>query len=106
VHKQRSDKKFIMTQLIQITDSELSTIVEKAITTAVQKMEENKPVEFRYMNVKETCDYLSITPPTLLSYIKRGLVPAKMINGQYRIKSTEVDSALEVVKHQKYRRIV
>ncbi|MCK5906353.1 MAG: helix-turn-helix domain-containing protein [Flavobacteriales bacterium] len=95
-----------MTQLIQITDSELSTIVEKAITTAVERMEENKPVEFRYMNVRDTCIYLSITTPTLLSYIKRGLIPAKMINGKYRIKSTDIDDAMEVVKHQKYRRQV
>ena len=96
----------MMTQLIQITDSELSTIVEEAIHTAVKKIEDNKPVAFHYMNVRDTCIYLSITTPTLLSYIKRGLIPAKMINGKYKIKSTDIEDAMEVVKHQKYRRPV
>ncbi len=93
-----------MTQLIQISDSELSTIVEDAINKAVKQIEDNKPIPFHYMNVRDTCNHLSITTPTLLSYIKRGLIPAKMINGKYKIKSTDIEDALEVVKHQKYRR--
>jgi|LGVE01.1.fsa_nt_gb excisionase family DNA binding protein len=93
-----------MTQLIQITDVELSTIVEDAIVTAVKKIEDNKPVEFKYLTTTEACTFLSVTNPTLLSYIYKGLVPAQMINGQYRIKSTDINEAMEVVKHQKYRR--
>lgn len=95
-----------MTQLIQITDTELGTIVEEAIHTAVKKIEENKPKEFKYLNVRDTCNFLSITTPTLLKYIKEGLIPAKMINGQYRIKSTDIEEALEIVKNNKYRRPV
>lgn len=87
-----------MSKIIKITDKELKSIIEEAIQTAVKKIEENKPEEFRYMNVKETCNFLSITTPTLLKYIKEGLIPAKMINGQYRIKSTDIEDALETVK--------
>ena len=56
------------------------------------------------LNVKEASKILKVSDQSVLSYIKKGWLPAQFIGRNYLIKRTDLDAALREYKSLKYKR--
>lgn len=81
---------------ILLSDEQLavvSTQLTDLITTEIEKIKTQENVQHRYMNKKQTCNYLQISNNTLDSWIREGL-PFIKINGSNRFDRVAVDKWL------------
>ncbi|MEO1769185.1 hypothetical protein JZO67_001136 [Enterococcus sp. 665A] len=81
---------------ILLSDDQLSVIagqLSDLITTEIDKIKKQENLNHRYMNKKQTCNYLQISNNTLDGWIKDGL-PIIKIHGSNRFDRIAVDQWL------------
>lgn len=83
---------------------EIQELIKDSVKQALKELQDSKPKELRYYTLVETAKKLNVSRQTLLSYIKKGEVPAKKFKGRYRFSSIEIENLLDEYKSLKYRR--
>lgn len=86
-----------MTELsILLTDDQLKDIsnqIHNLLTTEINAIRQQTGLEHRYLNKKQTCQYLSVSNNTLNNWIKNGL-PTITINESKRFDKVAIDTWL------------
>lgn len=98
--------------LAEITPSELQQIIVGAVREAVSNVllsitpQANSPTEEinTYLTRQEVCELLKISPPTLSTYTKDGIIKAKRLGRSIRYQRKDIEEALEDVRNKKYKR--
>ncbi|EGO7731690.1 helix-turn-helix domain-containing protein [Enterococcus faecalis] len=81
---------------ILLSDEQLQLIqkqLNELITNEIEKIKSQTSLPHRYMNKKQTCDYLQISNNTLDLWIRKGL-PKIKINGAIRFDRIAIDNWL------------
>jgi len=81
---------------IMLSDEQLENIrsqLHQVILNEIEKTRNQADKNQRYMNKKQTCNYLQITNNTLDSWIKQGL-PKIVISGSTRFDKLAIDEWL------------
>lgn len=89
----------MMEMKILLSDEQLavvSTQLTDLITTEIEKIKTQENVQHRYMNKKQTCNYLQVSNNTLDSWIKKRL-PFIKINGSNRFDRVAIDQWLTII---------
>lgn len=97
-----------MSKIIITTADELTTLVEKSISTHFNKLagvieRKMNPPKSKF-TVKEASEILNVTELTIHNYIKKGFIKAEKIGRRILIDSEELENSLSEVKSLKYRR--
>ncbi|EMF0555270.1 helix-turn-helix transcriptional regulator [Enterococcus faecium] len=71
----------------------ISTQLSDLITTEIEKIKTQENLQHRYMNKKQTCNYLKVSNNTLDGWIKDGL-PLIQIHGSNRFDRIAIDQWL------------
>ena len=90
-----------MTEMkILISDEQLKEISNQLytlITTEIEKIKKQENIQHRYMNKKQTCNYLQVSNNTLDNWIAQGL-PLLKIGGSTRFDRLAIDRWLENIE--------
>jgi len=89
-----------MIQLIQLSEKDLETIVNKAVDQSFErnKTNFNKPEQDEWLTRKQVADMLSVTFVTLNSWATSGILPKYKIVYAVRYKRSHVEAALIKMK--------
>lgn len=90
-----------MTEMkILISDEQLKEIsnqLHTLITTEIEKIKKQENMQHRYINKKQTCNYLQVPNNTLDNWIAQGLTLLK-IGGSTRFDRLAIDRWLENIE--------
>lgn len=92
-----------MAELDIVTPEELKAALQKElepIRKALQDMQKPKEPS-TYLTVTETADILKVTPFTVRSYTKKGILTRYKIGSRVRYKRSEVLEAIQEIKKPK-----
>lgn len=81
-------------------DNQLKTISDKLvmILTKLETSETTTTGEISYLTRKETAKLLKVSYPTLLSYVKRKIIPSNKIGGKVLFEKCEVLKAVNNIQ--------
>ncbi|ELS0448040.1 helix-turn-helix domain-containing protein [Enterococcus faecalis] len=91
-----------MTEMkILISDEQLKGISDQLhnlISKEIEKIKTQENLQHRYMNKKQTCNYLQVSNNTLDNWIEQGL-PLIKIGGSTRFDRLAIDNWLENIEN-------
>ncbi|EGO8853245.1 helix-turn-helix transcriptional regulator [Enterococcus faecalis] len=86
-----------MTEMeILLSDTQMNVIAKQLsdlITAEIEKIKKQTTQQYRYINKKQTCNYLQVSNNTLDGWIKAGL-PSIQIHGSNRFDRIAIDQWL------------
>lgn len=80
-------------EIVDDVSTNIGVIVRKIVSDL------KPPKETIFINSKEACSILGITPPTLLDWRKRKIIPAYRIANKIRFKKSDVMKSLKKINH-------
>lgn len=93
------DNKIIM---ISVSTEELKSIIEQAVSSAVESITNKTPDPSELMTRKEAANYLGVCLPTLHEYSKKGIIPTYYIGTRVRYKRSELKAAMQKRQNKQY----
>ena len=92
--------------LEQVSKSELKDLIVQAVSEQFSKSHQASPParEFTILTRQETAKTLGITLSTLHEWTKSGVIQGTRIGTRVRYRQSDVETALQDIKHLKYSR--
>ncbi len=85
----------------EIFDKRLASIENLLLDLKHKPEQQSEPENY---NVKEASKILKVSEQSVLSYIRKGLIPAQFIGKSYLIKRADLEASLSEYKSLKYKR--
>lgn len=82
-----------MSITIELPDDAIETIVQKIAEAVVARMGEQ--ANARYMNVRETADYLGVSENHVRNLVSSNEIPHKRVGRSVRFRTCEIDAWLD-----------
>lgn len=79
----------------------LSEFIETEVLRVLRGYNQNVPSTDEYLTIKQVCQYLKVTAPTLWEWSNRGVLTKLYISGQPRYKKSEIDSVFIKMNNKK-----
>lgn len=84
-------------QITAITVDELRALIDTAVRSAVQT-NQSAPAADSLLTREQVCAMLNITKPTLLKWVKSGVIPGHRLRRRVFFKLSEVENSLKKIR--------